>query len=108
MDSYDLQHGRDKLNARSRFVLPDHMVDLNPVLGDLDGDGLEYRRQLRRTRCRRQGVKNIMFEFESKICFIKNIVRCEVERSRSSYGIFDQERRKDSSPPFSVRGALSF
>ena len=32
---------------------------------------------------------------------------CEVERLRSSYGIFDQERRKDSSLPFSVRGASS-
>ena len=57
-------------------MFPDHVVDLDPGQGDLDGDGLEYRRQLRRTRCRRQGVKNIMFEFfESKICFIKNSVR---------------------------------
>lgn len=56
-------------------MFPDHVVDLDPGQGDLDGDGLEYRRQLRRTRCRRQGVKNIMFEFESKICFIKIIVR---------------------------------
>ena len=49
--------------------------NLDPGQGDLDGDGLEYRRQLRRTRCRRQGVKNIMFEFESNLSFIKNIVR---------------------------------
>jgi hypothetical protein len=61
--------------ARSSFVFPDHVVDLDPGQGDLDGDGLEYRRQLRRTRCRRQGVKNIMFEFESNLSFIKNIVR---------------------------------
>ncbi len=56
-------------------MLPDHVVDLYPGQGDLEGDGLEDNRQLRRTRWRRQGVKNIMFEFESKICFIKNIVR---------------------------------
>ena len=30
----------------------------------------------------------------------------EVKQSRSSCDIFDQERRKDSSPPFSVRGAF--
>ena len=49
--------------------------DLNPGQGNLEGDGLEDHRQLRRTRWRRQRVKNIMFGFESKICFIKNIVR---------------------------------
>ena len=45
-----------------------------------------------RTRWQRQGVKNIMFEFESKICFIKNIVRWNGQDQVMIYLIKSDER----------------
>ena len=94
--------------ARSSFVLPDHVVDLDPGQGDLDGDGLEYRRKLRRQDVQDGGESSIscLSEFERKICFIKKIVRWNVERSKSNCDALGRMRREDSSPPFQWRGVV--
>ena len=59
-------------------MFPDQVVDLDPVQEDLDGDGrwIGITSSAPTKKMSKTGVKNIMFEFvESKICFIKNIVR---------------------------------